>query len=218
MNDITRITLENSQSYVITTKVAPITVRCLFMSFQHAICNQYIWEHRVGWDGIILAPNNRQNSHQKWISLTRYTFFVIQILMAFEVVSEPSLCKWNGERILAMLMTRRDPYLFLLLSSMNSRWDPRMVNTANADPSKSCVVDSESSLQPFELIVERMNTAVLRFFPTSTPIIWMGWQRRSWRIPLFSVMVLHAIKSSNGYHMQDSQEDTNLSHCRESDG
>ena len=41
MNDITRITLENSQSYVITTKVAPITVRCLFMSFQHALCNQY---------------------------------------------------------------------------------------------------------------------------------------------------------------------------------
>ena len=141
--------------------------------------------------------------------------FVIQILMASEEINEPSLCKWNGERILDILMARRDPCLFLLLLQMNSRREFQTVKTANADPGKSTVVESQSSLRPFELITEHGNRAILHFFPTSTPIIWMGWQRR--RIPLFLVMILHTIKSSNGYHMQDSPEDTSLSHCQERD-
>ena len=97
--------------------------------------------------------------------------FVIQILMASEEINEPSLYKWNGERILALLMARRDPCLLLLLSQMNPRCEFQTAKTADADPGKSTVVESQSSLRPFELITERMNRAISHFFLTSTPII-----------------------------------------------
>ena len=91
--------------------------------------------------------------------------------MASEEINEPSLYKWNGERILAMLKARRDPCMFLFLSQMNSRCEFQTVKTADADPGKSTVVESQSSLRPFELITERMNRAISHFFLTSTPII-----------------------------------------------
>ena len=91
--------------------------------------------------------------------------------MASEEINEPSLYKWNGERIHTILMSRRDLCMFLLLSRMNSRREFQTAKTADADPGKSSVVDSESSLPPFELIMEHTNIAISHFFPTSTPII-----------------------------------------------
>ena len=73
--------------------------------------------------------------------------------MASEEINEPSLYKWNGERILAMLMARRDPCMFLLLSQMNPRCEFQTAKTADADPGKSTVVHSFDNNRDFWISV-----------------------------------------------------------------